>query len=270
MKETKKNVLITGTCSGIGKAVAELFIKNGHRVFGVDLKPTTELDIDYYSCDITDTCALSGIREAIGKSGIELDVIIAAAGIHDMLSLAEGDEGRIKRLIDVNLYGTAMTVREFHPLLAKRGRVVIITSEVATYAPLPFNGLYSVTKCALEAYAHALRGEISLNGQSVVTVRPGAVATPLSASSRDTTAALAKETKLYSRQAYRFSDLVNRFTGTPIPPERLAPTVYRAATKRHPSIAYAKHRNLGLVLLSLLPKRVQIAVLRLLLNRKEK
>jgi len=150
----------------------------------------------------------------------------------------------------------------------EKGRIVILTSEVATLDPMPFNGLYNISKTALECYAQALRQELNLLGQSVVTVRPGAVATPLAKGSKDSTAALAEKTELYKKQAKHFSSIVEKFTGKPMPPERLAKTIYKASTARHPRYSYSKHRNPGLVLLGILPKRAQCFVIKLLLNRK--
>jgi NAD(P)-dependent dehydrogenase (short-subunit alcohol dehydrogenase family) len=132
---------------------------------------------------------------------------------------------------------------------------------------MPFNGLYNVSKTALECYAQALRQELNLIGQKVVTVLPGAVETPLSASSVPATERLAAETRLYTRHAQSFAALVEKFKGKPIPPEKMAKTVLRAATAKHPRLSYSKHRNVGLVLLSLLPRRMQCAIIKLILNK---
>jgi hypothetical protein len=56
--------------------------------------------------------------------------------------------------------------------------------------------------------------------------------------------------------------------GTPIKPSKIAKIIYKASTKKNPKLIYQKHRNLGLVLLNILPKRMQCFVIKLLLNRK--
>ena len=83
----------------------------------------------------------------------QLDAIINIAGIHKMASLVESDYPEMKKVVDINLCGTMLVNRVFHECLAANGRVVIVTSEVAAFDPMPFNGLYSVTKTALDAYA---------------------------------------------------------------------------------------------------------------------
>ena len=114
-------------------------------------------------------------------------------------------------------------MRAMHPYLAKDGRIIIITSEVAGFDPMPFNGLYSMSKTALESYAQALRQELNLIGQRVITIRPGAVKTPLADGSIKATKALAERTKLYQKGAKRFSFIASKFMGTPIEPKKLAP-----------------------------------------------
>ena len=176
----KLNVLITGAASGIGAATVNAFLEEGHTVFALDVKGVEEKEnLTSYVADITSRESLQSVKSHISSIGVKLDVIICVAGVHTMASLAESDFSEIKRIIDVNLVGTMQTVNVFHSLLCDSGRVVILTSEVATYSPMPFNGIYNVSKTALECYADALRQELNLIGQKVVTVRPGAVKTPL-------------------------------------------------------------------------------------------
>ncbi len=261
------NYLITGAASGIGLATAELFQKQGHKVFSLDILPSELQGVRSFTADITDEAAVKAIAEKLSAEGVRLDGIISVAGIHTMASFVENDFSRIKKVIDVNLLGAMLVCRAFHPLLSKDGRVVIVTSEVATYSPMPFNGIYNVSKTALESFAQALRQELNLIGQRVITIRPGAVETPLAKGSADSTAKLAEETLLYKKQAKHFSGLVRRFTGTPMKPYRLARLIHKATVSKHPRLSYSKNRNIGLVLLNLLPLRLQCAVIKMLLNR---
>ncbi len=263
----KQNILITGASSGIGAAIAEELLRGGHTVCAIDIRKLPEREnLIGFEADITNEAALSDIREELGRMGVQLDIILNVAGIHRMFSLAESELTEMRRLIEINLVGTMCVNRIFHPLLSERGRIVIVTSEVASLAPMPFNGLYSVSKTALDAYAQALRQELNLLGQKVITVRPGAVGTPLATGSLAATEKLAQSTVLYKKQASRFSGLVKRFMGRPIPPQVLARLVVRAAQAKHPRLIYHKHRNPGLILLSLLPLRLQCFVIKCLLH----
>lgn len=262
----KMKILITGAASGIGLAAANCFKNKGHSVYAVDIRKAQSAEVSF-EADIRDEGALNAIKEQLVAEGVEFDAIITVAGVHTMAALAESDFCDMKRLIDINLLGTMLTVRVFHELLSKSGRVVIVTSEVATYTPMPFNGLYNVSKTALDCYADALRQELNLLGQKVIAVRPGAVQTPLASSSADSTDKLAESTVLYSAESKHFASLVKKFTGTPMPPEKFAKTLYRATTAKHPRLAYSKHRNIGLVFLNILPKRLQCAIIKMLLKR---
>lgn len=260
-------LLVTGAASGIGRAVCNRAAERGHEVYALDIVPMDGAEFSgCFRADITSSESLEAVFRELRERGTVLDAIITVAGIHAMSSLVEDDFSSIERLMDINLIGTMRTVKAFHPLLAERGRVIIVTSEVGTLDPLPFNGLYSVSKCALESYAQALRQELNLLGQKVVTIRPGAIETPLAGSSIDATERLAERTRLYSSQAARFSGIAKRFMGKPISPDRLARLIIRASEKKRPRLAYSKHRSAGLVLLNILPKRAQCAIIKLLLG----
>ncbi len=263
-----KNVLITGAASGIGAALARKFAEEGWQTYALDIcEITPAKNTVSYKADITSEGEIADIASLLKEQGVMLDLIINVAGIHRMASLVESDFAVMKRLTEVNLCGTMLVNRCFHGLLAPRGRIVIVTSEVAYLDPMPFNGLYSVSKTALECYAQALRQELNLLGQRVITVRPGAIETPLCSESVDATARLAEETQLYKKQAGRFSGIAAKFMGRPMKPDVLAKAVYRAATAKRPRAVYKKHRNPGLVLLNLLPIKMQCAIIKMLLNR---
>ncbi len=261
------NVLITGVASGIGQAVAHCFLAHGHVVYGIDRLPSAEKpQFSGFVADITDKDSLLQVALQLQRQGVTLDAIVNIAGKHIMASLVENDFGQMKQVIDINLCGTMLVNRVFYPHLAKTGRIVIVTSEVAGFDPMPFNGLYNVSKTALDCYAQALRQELNLLGQKVVTIRPGAVETPLSAGSVKATADLAENTMLYKRQARNFSLLAAKFMGKPMKAAALAALIYRATVVKRPKLIYQKHRNPGLVMLSLMPKRTQCALIKWLLK----
>ena len=256
------NILITGAASGIGRATAERLRQSGHTVFGVDVQETE----NGFIADVTDENALREVLGQLEKNGVSLDAIVNVAGVHTMASLVEADYAAMKKVVDINLCGAMLVNRTFHELLKKDGRIVIVTSEVAPLDPMPFNGLYNVTKTALDSYAQALRQELNLLGQKVITVRPGAVRTPLSAGSVQATEKLANGTVLYEKQAKRFCGLAAKFMGTPVPPEKIAVLIERATTAKNPRMIYQKNRHLGLLLLNVLPQKMQCAIIKLLLN----
>lgn len=256
-------VLITGASSGIGKSLKDIFLQNNYHVIALDIKEIDPQDnLDSFICDITNKESLQNVKNTLDKQNIKLDYIINVAGIHMMASLVESPLEQMQRLIDINLNGTMSVNRIFHSLLKEKGRIIIITSEVASFDPMPFNGLYNVSKTALDTYAQALRQELNLLNQKVITFRPGAVKTPLCDSSLTGTQNLVDSTILYKKQAGKFLKLVTMFMGKPLSPTKMAKFIYKKSIKKHPKLIYKKHQNIGLVLLSILPKRWQCAIIK--------
>ena len=262
-------MLITGAGSGIGKAVAECFLKNGHTVYGLDICYSEKAKGMYaLTGDITSQDDLELIKTQLETDKIAFDWILNFAGVHTMSSFIEEDYGKIKRFLEINLLGAMLVNKTFHALLKKGGKILVTTSEVAPLDPLPFNGLYSVSKTALDAYAQALRQELNLLGQQVVTLRPGAIETPLSRGNTASTERLCETTILYKKESVHFGGLVKKFTGKPMAAEHLAKLVYKISQKKHPRYVYSKHRNVGLLLLGILPKRLQCFIVKKLVGGK--
>ncbi len=264
-KDKKLCVLITGAAAGIGNAVATKFLQNGHTVYALDIKEST-IGIPIIA-DITDENALQTACEQVRQQGVIFDAILNFAGVHTMGSFIETEYAKIKRVMEINLLGAINVNKTFHKLLKKDGRVLITTSEVAPLAALPFNGIYSVSKTALDSYAQSLRQELNLLGQKVITLRPGAVATELAKGSAQSTKQLCEDTVLYKEESKNFCRIVEKFTGTPMPADKFAAFVYKIATKKRVKYTYAKHRHLGLTLLGILPKRLQCFIVKMLVKR---
>ena len=264
------NVLITGAASGIGNEVKNYFIKENHNVIALDIKKIEEINeyLISYDVDITNEDKLNKIKEELINRKIKFDMIINIAGIHKMASLVESDYEMMKKVIDINLCGTMLVNKVFYDLLNHSGRIVIVTSEVASFDPMPFNSLYNISKTALDCYAQGLRQELNLLNQKVITIRPGAVETALSSNSLSDTEYLANNTILYHKQANKFLNLVKKFMGKPIKAEKMAKFIYKKSIKNRPRLIYQKHRNFGLVLLNILPKRLQCFIIKSLLNSK--
>lgn len=170
------NVLITGACGGMGKATTVLLKEKGHNVFAIDRKITDRVEgVNYFEADVTKQDELFGVFEAIKEKTDILDAILNFAGIYNLDSLIEINEEDFVKIFNINLFGVYRVNKIFAPLLKKNGKVVITSSELAPLYPLPFTGLYAITKAALEKYADSLRMELNLLDIRVSVIRPGAV-----------------------------------------------------------------------------------------------
>ena len=260
------NVLLSGGSSGIGNAVLKYFKEKGINVYSLDIKDLDEDNVISYKVDLTDVNELIRIKEEFKKENIRFDAIVNVAGMFIIDSFIEVSDEELKRLIDVNLMACINLNKIFFELLNEKGRIIITSSEVSTLDPLPFNGIYSVSKCALDACSQALRQELNLLNYKVITIRPGAFNTNLSRSSLVQTRELMDKTKLYSKQSHKFYNLVKKFMGKPSDPKKICNIYYKALTKKRPKLVYKKHINKLLVLLSVLPKRMQLFIIKRLLK----
>ena len=146
---------------------------------------------------------------------------------------------------------------------------MITTSELAPLDPLPFTGIYAVTKGALDKYAYSLCMELQLKGIAVSVLRAGAVTTDMLGVSTDALDRFCQSTTLYTCNAERFKRIVDRVEARSIPPEKLAERVARILNKRNPRFAYSINRNPLLLLLNILPKSLQLWIIKQILKNKD-
>lgn len=259
--------LVTGVAGGMGYETALALISSGYEVEGLDISEPEPLDgLVFTKCDLTDSGAVAAAYREISGRGA-LDCIVNAAGVYDLDSLIEIDEERFRRIFEVNVGGVYRVNKAFLPLLKEGGRIIIVTSELAPLDPLPFTGIYGITKTALEKYAYSLRTELSLIGHPVVVIRPGAVDTGLLGDSVRALDRFTENTQLYKIGAKNFNKVVNSVESKNVPPGRIAKTVMRALAARRPRYVYNVNRNKLLLLLGALPDRLQGAIIRKILKK---
>ena len=176
-----KTVLITGVSGGVGLSTAKIFALNGFRVFGLDInEPKDNIDnLHFYKCDLTNEKDVINSFNLIKNGCDSLDYIINTAGIYRLNSLVEISEEEFIKIFNVNVFSIYRVNKNFLPLLKEKGKIIMISSELAPLDPLPFTGLYAITKSTIEKYAYSLRMELQLLGYQVVLIRPGAIDTNL-------------------------------------------------------------------------------------------
>ena len=148
------------------------------------------------------------------------------------------------------------------------GRIIITTSELAVLDPLPFTGIYAVTKAALDKYAYSLRMELQLNDIDVSVLRAGAVSTGMLGVSTDALDRFCDNTKLYTCNAKRFKQIVNRVEARSIEPSKIARRVLSMLNKRRMRFSYSINRNPLLLMLNVLPKRLQLFIIKQVLKSR--
>ncbi|MBR3383062.1 MAG: SDR family NAD(P)-dependent oxidoreductase [Clostridia bacterium] len=265
-------ILITGASGSLGLAAVNAFAGAGWLVYAADVSPGEyPAGVRAIEMDVTDERSVASAARLIEEEAGGLDAILHMAGLYTMDSFIEIEPDTLRRMLDVNLFGVYLVNREFLPLIReKRGRIIITASELAPLDPLPFNGIYSMTKRALDGYAHSLALELDLIGVRVVTLYPGAYGDGMTRAAVRAMERMSERTRLYPGIADRFRRIVAAETGSAKPPEKLAARILRIAGKRRPRLRYFMNDSLKLRLFSLLPMRAQAFALRLLLKGKER
>lgn len=263
-----KQVLVTGGAGGLGRATAEYLAAHGCRVFACDIREGVPQDnIIPVLMDVRDGKSVEKALIKVTAQTDKLDAVIHLAGLYMMDSFAEISEERLSRIMDVNLMGVYRVNKAFLPLLVKGGgRVVITTSELAGLKPLPFTGIYALTKTALQCYADSLRLELALLGVPVIELRPGAFRTQLTAEPSRELERLQQSTKLYGEGLRHIRPVMDGRIGKAREPEALAKAIYRIVTSGKPRLRYSANASLLLKLFSVLPRGLQVFAIRRLLG----
>ena len=262
-----KSVLITGAYGGMGRAATRLFRARGYRVYALDIRVDDAEDgIVPVKADITSQKEIEAAYSLVNADTDSLYAILHFAGVYMLHSLVEMSDESFRRITDINLRGAFLVNKHFQPLLCRGSRILIATSELAPLDPLPFTGIYAITKAALDKYAYSLCMELQLLGISVSVLRAGAVDTGMLGVSTAALDSFCEETRLYSCNAARFKRVVDGVEARHIPPERIAEKSLRIIEKRRPRFAYSINRNPLLVLLNALPRRLQLWIIKRILR----
>jgi NAD(P)-dependent dehydrogenase (short-subunit alcohol dehydrogenase family) len=182
-----KVVLVTGASSGIGRACAELLAARGYRVYGASRRPVASPLVEPLSMDVRDDASVrDAVARVIAREG-RIDILVNNAGIAIAGAVEDTSIEEAREQFDVNFFGVLRVCRAVLPVLRQQesGYVVNIGS-IGGLVAIPFQGLYSASKFALEGFTESLRLEVSRFGVHVVLIEPGDHRTGLT-SNRKTT-----------------------------------------------------------------------------------
>lgn len=180
-----KIVFITGASSGLGKAIGSYLTQKGLTVYGTSRNPEKykELfDFSLIKMDVTDPLSISGaISEVISKEN-RIDILINNAGVGITGPIEETPESEIKKAFETNLFGPINVIKSVLPSMRgqQNGLILNVTS-IAGYMGLPYRGMYSASKAALEITTEAFRMEVRQFGIRMANIAPGDFATNIAA-----------------------------------------------------------------------------------------
>jgi NAD(P)-dependent dehydrogenase (short-subunit alcohol dehydrogenase family) len=238
-----RHILVTGAGGGLGAGVCDQLTASGDTVFATDRDPDAlralkaRHGVVPLRMDVTASGDVARARRKIEAMTDGLDGLACCAGIFQAGALVETDEKEMERALAINVMGAFRAVQAFFPLLRRRrGTVVLVGSEMS-HCAMPFNGPYTVSKCALQAYADALRRELMFIGMRVVALQPGAIRTPLLSGARSMMEGR-KDRTLFPAQFDLMRRMLSREWETGMEPADVARVAVRALHSRKPRAIY--------------------------------
>jgi short-subunit dehydrogenase len=233
-----KVILITGGSSGIGKSVGEYLQEKGYKVYGTSRNPQRVKDskIPLIALDVSNTdTILTCIKTVISKEG-RIDVLINNAGAGITGPIEEIPEVEIKRNFETNFFGPINVIKAVLPQMRQQqsGLVINVTS-IAGYMGLPYRGVYSASKGALELITEAFRMELKGFNIQMTNVAPGDFATNIATGRYH---APIKETSPYKIPYGRTLELMDAHVDSGKDPLMMAKAIYKIINASKPKVHY--------------------------------
>jgi NAD(P)-dependent dehydrogenase (short-subunit alcohol dehydrogenase family) len=238
MTQRSPVVLITGTSSGIGRAVASAFAAKGFEVFGTSRNPQRNepiAGVELLPLDVSDQASVaSAVSTVIQRAG-RIDVLVNNAGVGVFGAAEESSIAQAQELFDTNFFGLIRVTNEVLPhLRAQRSGRIINISSVLGFLPAPYGALYAASKHAVEGYSESLDHETREFGVRVSVVEPGYTDTAFDANAAD------PDSPIESYRAVRehVKEGLIKAVRAGDDPSVVAKVALKAATSRTPKLRY--------------------------------
>ncbi|TXE15201.1 SDR family oxidoreductase [Seonamhaeicola algicola] len=233
-----KVVLITGGSSGIGKSIGEFLNEKGYVVYGTSRHPKkyTNSKFPILALDVKDVTSINtSVNTVIKKEG-KLDILINNAGAGITGPIEETPEAEIKNNFDTNFFGPINVIKAVLPQMRKQhnGLIINVTS-IAGYMGLPYRGVYSASKGALELITEAFRMELKDFNIKMTNVAPGDFATNI-AEGRYHSPLL--DDSPYKTPYGNTLNLMNAHVDAGSDPNQMAKAVFKIINAKNPKIHY--------------------------------
>jgi NAD(P)-dependent dehydrogenase (short-subunit alcohol dehydrogenase family) len=224
-----KVVFVTGVSSGIGRATAEQFARQGCIVFGSvrNARKSQPINgIDLVDVDVRDASSVQrAVQGIVGKTG-RIDVLVNNAGGTLLGAVEETSVAEAQDLFDTNVFGVLRTSQAVLPHMREQrsGRIVNVSS-VLGFLPAPYMGLYSASKHAIEGLSETLDHEVRRFGIRVVLVEPSYTKTNLDRNAPQATTKI----PAYDDDREQVSRAIVRSVQKAPAPDSVAATIVEAA-----------------------------------------
>ena len=195
MEIKRKNVIVTGAASGLGKELTKQLLKKGCNVAAVDInhdnleKLKEELNsskLKTYVVDMGSDESIKKFRVDYKKDYSDVDIIINNAGIiQPFVKVEKLDDATINRVMNINFFGPVNLIRYFMEDLTKdrSEQYIVNVSSMGGFFPFPGQTIYGASKAALKIFTEGLYAELEKTNVRVMIVLPGAMNTNITTNS---------------------------------------------------------------------------------------
>ena len=252
-----KVVLITGASSGIGKAIGEYLVEKGFKVYGTSRNPERyNSNFPLLPMDVNDVNSIEAVISEVISQSSRIDILVNNAGVGITGPIEETPESEIKNAFNTNFHGPINVIKAVLPQMRiqGQGRILNITS-IAAYMGLPYRGIYSATKAALEITIEALRMETLQFGVKMTNIAPGDFATNIAAGRYHSPVL---ENSPYKKDYSNTLKIMDEHVNAGGDPMKMAIAIYKIIQNPNPKIHYKIGTSLqkfSIVLKRILPDR---------------
>jgi len=264
-----KTVLVTGSSSGIGRAIVTCFADKTWHVAATMRRPENDTalaarpSVKLYRLDVTDPASIdAAISSAIADFG-GIDVVVNNAGFSLDGVFEAMDDDALRREFETNVFGLMRVTRAIIPYFRqRRGGTIVQIASMGGRITLPLYAPYHASKWAVEGFSESLQFELRPLGIKLRIVEPGAVKTDFYGRSR--AFVRPADTDAYDNFIRKVEAVNLRAGASGRPPAEVAAMVYKAAIDRGDRLRYVvgAPAPLLLTLRRLLPDRLWLAVVR--------
>jgi NAD(P)-dependent dehydrogenase (short-subunit alcohol dehydrogenase family) len=184
MTQPQGQVLVTGAVGGLGTAMVQRLLGEGHAIIAcdraqgqagawLDRLPAARRDrVNFYPLDVTKEEQVNALAETLRGKGVHVAYLVNNAGIH-----GAGTESRVwERTLRVNIHGTFYLTRAFSPAMKEKrfGRIVNLAS-LSAYHPIGDQGPYAAAKAAITGYTRSTALDLARHRVTVNAIAPGLI-----------------------------------------------------------------------------------------------
>ena len=235
----QKVILITGASSGIGKATAEILSKNNYKVYGTSRKNIKSDIFEMIQMDVTDDKSVGDAINYIFKKEGRIDILINNAGIGIAGAIEDTFIDEVRHQFETNFIGVVRTCQNVLPIMRDIGGGLIINvASMAGQIGLPYQGLYSASKFAIEGFSEALKLEVLQFGIDIVVVEPGDIATSFTRNRWIIHRHRKKENTPYINSFKKTIEIIEKDENKGLPAEFVAKKILKIIKSKHRRFRY--------------------------------